>query len=184
MTKRAILIGPVLVVFAACVLVILTPPFRKKSADSDPTPIKPEIIPPGIVVTESIASASIAPTPGAAAPGDIMLLNYANPASPPQDDLILLSRAVASFLLISKQAGDRPLSANEEWSAALRGNRPGTEQWISNKSSALDSKNRLIDRWGVPLHFHALGGKQWEIRSAGPDKKMWSDDDLLEKTSG
>jgi hypothetical protein len=115
---------------------------------------------------------------------DFILLNYANPASPPQDDLILMSRAVASFLLISKQASDRPLSANEEWSAALRGNRPGTEPWISNNSVALDSRNRLIDRWGVPLHFHALGGKQWEIRSAGPDKKMWSDDDLLEKTFG
>jgi hypothetical protein len=184
MTKRAILKGLVLIVCAACVLVILTPSLRKKSTVPDPAPVKTEIIPPGIVVTESSISAPMATKPGAAAPGDLMLLNYANPASPPQDDLILMSRAIASFLLISKQAGDRPLSANEEWSAALRGNRPGTEPWISNKSVALDSRNRLIDRWGTPLHFHALGGKQWEIRSAGPDKKMWSDDDLLEKTSG
>ena len=78
----------------------------------------------------------------------------------------------------------RRLSANEEWSAALRGKRPGTEPWFSEASPALDSQQRLIDRWQTPLFFHALGNHLWEIRSAGPDRKLWTEDDLLEKTAG
>lgn len=142
-----------------------------------------EIIPPGIVVTES--NAVVPPPPASGnAPGDRMLGEYGNPNLPPRTDLAALANAITNFLIIDKQATSRPLSANEEWSAALRGVRQGTEPWISKNSPAFDSTSRLIDRWGTPLIFHALGGKQWEIRSAGPDRKPWSDDDLVEKFSG
>lgn len=141
-----------------------------------------DVIPPGIVVTES---SPLVPTPSLhSAPGDPLLAGYGNPARPPKEDLVLLTRALSNFLLVHKQAIDRPLSANEEWSVTLRGKRPGTEAWISEGSPALDSQQRLIDRWQTPLHFHALGHKQWEIRSAGPDRKLWTEDDLTEKTSG
>jgi hypothetical protein len=147
------------------------------------TVVQQEIIPPGIVVTES--SPVVPPPPSTdAAPGDRLLGDYGRAESPPQNDLVLLAHAISNFLLIDKQATDRPLSANAEWSAALRGKRPGTEPWLSDHSPVLDSEQRLIDRWQTPLFFHALGNKQWEIRSAGPDRTLWTDDDLLEKVSG
>jgi hypothetical protein len=144
--------------------------------------VQTDVIPAGIVVTES--SPVVPPSGNHQAPGDRLLTDYGNPANPPATDLLLLARAMNSFLLINKQAAYRPLSANEEWSAALRGKRSGSEPWISNQSPALDSQQRLIDRWRTPLFFHALGNKQWEIRSAGPDRKPWTADDLIEKTAG
>lgn len=146
-----------------------------------PVIVQQDVIPPDIVVTES---SSIAPPPSSgSAPGDRLLGDYGKPALPPKQDLVLVARALSNFLLIDKQAADRPLSANEEWSAALRGKRPGTEPWFSERSPVLDARQRLIDRWQTPLFFHALGGKQWEIRSAGPDRKLWTEDDLMEKFS-
>jgi hypothetical protein len=147
-----------------------------------PAIVQKDVIPPGIVVTES--SPSVPPPSVHSTPGDRLLGGYGNPAQPAKDDLILMARAISSFLIIDKQATGRPLSANEEWSAALRGKRPGTEPWFSETSPALDSQRRLIDRWQTPLHFHALGHKQWEIRSAGPDRKLWTEDDLMEKIAG
>ncbi len=147
-----------------------------------PAIVQKDVIPPGIVVTES--SPNIPPPSAISAPGDRLLGGYGNPTQPAKDDLVLLAQALSSFLLINKQSADRPLSANEEWSAALLGRRPGTEAWLSDQSRAFDSQQRLIDRWQTPLHFHALGNKQWEIRSAGPDRKLWTEDDLMEKTTG
>jgi hypothetical protein len=107
-------------------------------------------------------------------------MEYAKSGITPQNDLELLSNTLTNFLTVSKQAASRPLSANEEWSAALRGKRPGAEVWISDQHRILDSEKRLIDRWKSPLHFHSLGAQKWEIRSAGPDQKMWTGDDLME----
>ena len=36
----------------------------------------------------------------------------------------------------------------------------------------------MVDRWGSPLFFHAVGDQRFEIRSAGPDQEMWSGDDI------
>lgn len=158
--------------------------YQKESSPA-PSPVIPreEIIPPGIVVTES--SPLVPPPPAVdSAPGDRLLAGYGNPDQPPRDDMVAMARTISNFLVIDKQAASRPLSANEEWSAALRGLRPGTEPWFSDRPPVFDPQHRLIDRWGTPLIFHALGGKQWEIRSAGPDRKPWTEDDLVEKFSG
>lgn len=159
--------------------------FDQKKQVAGPTPVLPqeEIIPPGIVVTESSAMVPPPPSSGSA-PGDRLLVDYGNPDLPARSDVLALVNVISNFLVINKQATSRPLSANEEWSAALRGLRPDTEPWISESSRAFDSQHRLIDRWATPLIFHALGGKQWEIRSAGPDRKPWNEDDLVEKFSG
>jgi len=37
----------------------------------------------------------------------------------------------------------------------------------------------LVDAWGTPFFFHQLSGHEMEIHSAGPDKIMWTADDLV-----
>jgi hypothetical protein len=34
------------------------------------------------------------------------------------------------------------------------------------------------------LFFHALGGGRFDIRSAGPDHKLWTDDDIHRNSNG
>ena len=44
---------------------------------------------------------------------------------------------------------------------------------------SVNSAGELVDRWGTPVFFHALARDQMEIRSAGPDRKMWTSDDIV-----
>jgi len=87
-------------------------------------------------------------------------------------------------LLLLKSAGNRPLSANEDWADLLRGKNFARERFISDTNAALNARGQLIDRWGTPLFFHALGGGRCEIRSAGSDKTLWTVDDVHRNADG
>jgi hypothetical protein len=41
-----------------------------------------------------------------------------------------------------------------------------------------------VDRWGTPLYFHAISRDRLEVRSAGPDKVMWTEDDVQRQSDG
>jgi hypothetical protein len=62
---------------------------------------------------------------------------------------------------------------------ALTGNNPGRLAFIGRDHPAIDAQGRLLDRWGEPFFFHLLGKDELEIRSAGPDRKLYTEDDLL-----
>ena len=66
---------------------------------------------------------------------------------------------------------------NIEITKQLLGDNPMRIVFLNLDSPALVD-NVLLDEWGEPLFFHALSGTQMEIRSAGIDKEMWTDDDL------
>jgi hypothetical protein len=66
----------------------------------------------------------------------------------------------------------------------LRGQNAARERFLPEGHPALDAEGRLVDRWGVPLFFHALGGGRYELRSAGPDRKMWTADDIHRNSDG
>lgn len=110
--------------------------------------------------------------------GETILRDYANTNFPPENDLTLMSRLMDNSLLLLKAAANRPLSANEDWADLFRGKNAAREEFIPAGHIALNAQGQLIDRWKSPLFFHALGGGRYEIRSAGPDKKLWTDDDL------
>jgi hypothetical protein len=38
---------------------------------------------------------------------------------------------------------------------------------------------QLIDRWGSPIHHHLLGRDHLELRSAGPDRRLYTGDDIV-----
>lgn len=44
---------------------------------------------------------------------------------------------------------------------------------------AISEKGELLDRWGAPYHFHPVSRKILEVRSAGPDGDLWTEDDLF-----
>jgi len=126
-------------------------------------------------VSQSVSTASDRITPLL---GETILRDYANTNFPPENDLTLMSRLMDNSLLLLKSAANRPLSANEDWADLFRGKNAAREEFIPAGHIALNAQGQLIDRWKSPLFFHALGGGRYEIRSAGPDKKLWTDDDL------
>lgn len=144
---------------------------------------------PEVVVKDSVVTAVSIPTiappaQSAALLGETILRDYARPNLPPQNDLTLMARLMENSLLLLKSAGNRPLSANEDWASLLRGQNSARERFLPDQSVALNAAGKLVDRWGTPLFFHALGGGRFEIRSGGPDKKLWTVDDLHRNADG
>jgi hypothetical protein len=36
-----------------------------------------------------------------------------------------------------------------------------------------------VDRWDTPYFFHQMSASHMEVRSAGPDKMLWTSDDIV-----
>ncbi len=155
---------------------------RRGSSQLDAGKNPPDIVATNVVVT-AVERAAAAPR---ATPlmGETILRDYGRTNLPPENDLTLMYRLMENSLLILKSAGNRPLSANEDWAALLRGQNAAHERFLLDGHVALDAQGRLVDRWGDPLFFHALGGGRYELRSAGPDRKLWTDDDIHRNADG
>jgi len=76
--------------------------------------------------------------------------------------------------------GGNPVGNNPEITAALAGNNPKQINFIKPEAGLrVNESGELVDAWGTPLFFHQLSGTDTEVRSAGPDRKMWTPDDLV-----
>ncbi len=100
------------------------------------------------------------------------------PASDIRADLRLVADIVATFRSNFPRAGN-PVGSNPEITAALTGKNPLHLALIPPDHPAINARGELCDRWGTPFFFHAESGTRMAIRSAGPDKKMWTDDDVV-----
>jgi len=114
----------------------------------------------------------------ASLPGSPILKNYARESQPPQQDLTDLSRALGNFALLVKGYQPIPLGANEEIAAALRGKNKTQMRFLPDDAPCFNAQGQLVDRWQMPLFFHAMDKDRIDIRSAGPDKQMWTADDI------
>ncbi len=70
-----------------------------------------------------------------------------------------------------------PVGENVDITAALTGRNKVGFAFIPPDNPAINSHGELCDRWGTPFFFHQLSGSEMEIRSAGPDRKLWTADD-------
>jgi hypothetical protein len=73
--------------------------------------------------------------------------------------------------------GDNPVGDNVDITAVLTGRNALGFAFIPADCPALNADGELCDRWGTPYFFHQLSAQEMEIRSAGPDRKMWTADD-------
>jgi hypothetical protein len=116
--------------------------------------------------------------------GESILRGYGSSESPAEHDLTEVAHLMENYTLLVKNYATQPLSANEDWAAALRGQNPAHERFLPDNHPAFNAQGKLVDRWGTPLFFHALGGGRFELRSAGPDRKLWTDDDIHRNADG
>lgn len=65
---------------------------------------------------------------------------------------------------------------------ALTGNNPRRLAFLDRTHPAISARGELIDRWQTPLFFHLESRDAVEIRSAGPDREMYSSDDLRKQS--
>jgi hypothetical protein len=112
-----------------------------------------------------------------------------SPAGPPSllqftnfSALIVLENMSRAIRQYGQMFGGNPVGTNPEITSQLSGNNPKHISFINAEAGMRINKNgELVDAWGTPYFFHQLSGTDMEIHSAGPDKIMWTADDLVDK---
>ncbi len=88
----------------------------------------------------------------------------------------------AAFRQYALKYGGNPVGDNAEITAALRGQNPRQSVFLTARDGLrVNSEGQAVDVWGTPYFFHQLSRTEMEIRSAGPDHRMWTSDDLVLK---
>lgn len=73
-----------------------------------------------------------------------------------------------------------PVGLNEDITAALTGTaNPQAMGQLFPRNNPAIRNGQLVDRWGTPYWFHPESATKMEIRSAGPDKEMFTQDDII-----
>ena len=96
------------------------------------------------------------------------------PETPPERELEILQELMT---LHQKAMKDSSFGDNADVTQALVG-QSVQGVWLPRQSPRIQD-GRLLDRWGTPYWFHANTGSQVEIRSAGPDRNLFSPDDII-----
>jgi hypothetical protein len=97
---------------------------------------------------------------------------------PPTTIIENMRTTIRSF---AAEYGENPVGTNPEIARALAGENPKQIVFLKPDGNRLNANGELVDPWGTAYFFHQLSGTEMEIRSAGPDKKMWTADDLVIK---
>jgi hypothetical protein len=100
-----------------------------------------------------------------------------SPRSDVRADLRIVSEIIDTFRSNFPRNGN-PVGNNADITAALTGKNSLRLALIPPDHPAVNQDGELCDRWGTPFFFHAESANRMEIRSAGPDKKMWTNDDV------
>lgn len=77
--------------------------------------------------------------------------------------------------------GENPVGTNAEIMKSITGANQKGAKLGPPEGMSLNNYGELVDPWGTAFFFHQLSGTQMEIRSAGPDRKMWTGDDVISK---
>jgi hypothetical protein len=127
--------------------------------------------------TPATATATATATPRPAAERSTLADALNSPATDIYADLRIVSDIFETFRTNFPREGN-PVGNNIEITAALTGHNKLRLPLIPRDHAAINQAGELCDRWGTPFFFHAESATRMEIRSAGPDRRMWSADDV------
>lgn len=98
-----------------------------------------------------------------------------------QEDLQIIAEFVD---LLGKAGLNYSVGDNADITAALTGTQyAGQKGHLFPRQHNALRGGQLVDRWGTPFWFHANGPGKLEIRSAGPDKELFTPDDVSHNPS-
>jgi hypothetical protein len=102
-----------------------------------------------------------------------------SPDTAPQRDVQILHDLMNQYLTALQRRAGPPVGDDADLVRALTGRNPLKLTVIPPNHPAISKEGRLLDRWGTPYHVHALSSQSFEFRSAGPDRKLYTADDLI-----
>lgn len=78
-------------------------------------------------------------------------------------------------------AGENPVGTNAEIMKAMMGDNPRGATLGPPEGMSMNDQGELLDGWGTPIFFHQISRDVMEIHSAGPDRRLGTEDDLILK---
>ncbi len=104
---------------------------------------------------------------------------YPDAAGTAVEDLQAVAELWDAAVLLVKDYDRFPLADNRDFTAFLQGENPHRVAWIPPGHPAVGARGELLDRWQTAVFFHKESARRLTLRSAGPDRKMWSEDDVV-----
>jgi hypothetical protein len=93
------------------------------------------------------------------------------------EDRDALADLITHYLQALPDSRRPPLGANDEITRALTDRDSlGNAALPADHPGIMD--RQLVDRWGTPWHFHQQSADHIEVRSAGPDRRLFTQDDI------
>ena len=169
-------------------------PHQSSSPALPPPPVSAPAAPPGAAALRPLPDSPVASppvsttgTPGAPVSGSNSAVRPAPevPPLPPELAGLPPETVLENMRTTIRQYGSmfdgNPVGTNPEITKALQGDNPKHINFLKADGNRVNGNGELVDVWGTPYFFHQLSGTEMEIRSAGPDKRMWTSDDLVTK---
>jgi hypothetical protein len=170
-----------LLLFAFLVILIVTVAMWVRRSPAVTTP-SPKAVP--TVVRDSGAPIAAHPSKIAALAAEIspdaispIAKDLNAPNGSIQHDLEILNDVLVAWQTNFPHEGN-PVGENDEITAALAGDNRFHFAFIAPTHAAINAQGQLCDRWGTPFRFHQVSGTEMELRSAGPDRKFGTADDV------
>lgn len=133
-----------------------------------PTPLPPRAIP---FVTGAPPNPANDVAPAATGNGHV--------ASTSLDPQVELGKVRVMFRDYHTLEGENPVGTNAEIMSAIMGDNKRHARLGPPEGMSMNGQGELVDQWNTPYFFHQLSKDVMEIRSAGPDKVMYTADDVL-----
>jgi len=156
-----------------------SPEISSNSGQTPPANQNDATVPPAAANSEATDLTASTSSSAAARAGQLMLGTNAVADLPAATVAANVRRAVRQF---GAMFGGDPVGTNPEITRQLLGDNPRHINFVDPSAGMrVNEKGELVDAWGTPYFFHQISGSEMEIHSAGPDKIMWTADDIVVK---
>jgi hypothetical protein len=98
------------------------------------------------------------------------------PGSTAHDDIAIIEDLLGWYSRLVRKGN--PSGLNHDIVRQMQGANPAKLAVLPRIFPGLTEDGEIADRWGTPYFFHCVSDRQIEIRSAGPDRKFWTEDDI------
>jgi hypothetical protein len=107
-----------------------------------------------------------------------------SPQFTPQHDVDVLHTLLRQYLRRLGHREGLPIGNDSDLAKVLRGDNPMKYAALPPNHPAISREARLVDRWGNPYFVHPVAENSFEVRSAGPDGRLFTSDDILADPTG
>lgn len=125
---------------------------------------------------------SDSPPPPAASTGTPLAAELHLPDRTAQQDVDILRQIIQQYFEAIQNRPGPPIGDDSDLARALQGRNPLRLIVVPATHPIFSTDGRMRDRFGTPYHLHPRSRHGIDIRSAGPDRKLFTEDDVVSQS--